>query len=85
MKVIWKYRLSDEVIHVPKNSKILSIQLQDNAPQIWILVDENEMEFEKRQFITIATGQPFHLENVNYISTYQDGSYVWHIFENLKI
>lgn len=81
MKVIWKYDISGERIQVPVWSKVLCVQLQNGIPQIWMLVDEDEKEFETRTFVIIGTGQSFNNKDMNYISTYQEFTYVWHVFE----
>ena len=83
MKVIWKYDISGERIQVPVWSKVLCVQLQNGMPQIWMLVDEDEKEFETRTFVIIGTGQHFYTDDLNYICTYQQGIFVWHIFEKV--
>ena len=81
MRVIWKYDISREIIRVPIWSKVLCVQLQDGEPQIWMLVDTEEKVFERRRFIVIGTGQSFNSKDMNYIGTYQQGIFVWHVFE----
>ena len=81
-KQIWKYSL-ENVIEMPKGAEILMIDIQNGQmfnAQMWVKVDtENEME--KRIFEVIGTGQNFDDTNKKYVGTYQDGPFVWHVFE----
>ena len=81
-KQIWKYSL-ENVIEMPKGAEILTVDIQNGQmfnAQMWVKVDtENEME--KRMFEVIGTGQNFDDTNRKYIGTYQDGPFVWHVFE----
>lgn len=83
MKVIWKYKIDMESIKVPKNSKVLCVQLQNDLPHVWMLVDTEEKEFDKRQFMVIGTGSFFHNKYMEYVCTYQEGIFVWHVFEKI--
>jgi len=83
MKRIYKYKLEDSV-EMPIGAKILSIQMQNNRPYIWALVD-TDAECEFRHFEIIGTGHDFpEADNFTYINTFQDGPFVWHIFELIK-
>ena len=81
-KQIWKYSL-ENIIEMPKGAEILTIDIQNGQmfnAQMWVKVNtENEME--KRMFEVIGTGQNFDDTNKKYIGTYQDGPFVWHVFE----
>ena len=81
-KQIWKYSL-ENIIEMPKGAEILTIDIQNGQmfnAQMWVKVDtENEME--KRMFEVIGTGQNFDDTNKKYVGTYQDGPFVWHVFE----
>ena len=81
-KQIWKYSL-ENIIEMPKGAEILTIDIQNGQmfnAQMWVKVDtENEME--KRMFEVIGTGQNFDDTNKKYIGTYQEGPFVWHVFE----
>lgn len=81
-KQIWKYSL-ENVIEMPKGAEILTIDIQNGQlfnAQMWVKVD-TENEVEKRMFEVIGTGQNFDDTNRKYIGTYQDGPFVWHVFE----
>lgn len=85
---IYKYEIPLEhdefVLDLPKNSKILSFQVQNNKSFIWAIVDEIA-EKEKRNFILLGTGQSFeedYLLGYNFIGMSQmnEGSLVLHLF-----
>jgi hypothetical protein len=82
---IWKYTLNGMVndIQMPMDAEILTVQLQDGQmfnACIWAKV-KPENELEKRQFVVIGTGHSFDDTNHKYIGTYQEGFFVWHVFE----
>lgn len=87
MKSIWKFLLNSDsttILLMPKDAKILSIQIQNDRPVMWVMVD-TDSEFEKRRFEPIMTGQEFEINRSDqrYIGTYQmlRGMYVVHVFE----
>jgi hypothetical protein len=82
---IYKYPLilaDYNPVVMPKGSTILDLQIQNNTPTIWVLVDTNTKYAEVRTFAIFGTGQ--EIENVNrykYIKTFQLNNFVWHVFE----
>ena len=85
MKQIYKYLLTIDAnnsIELPKNSKILSLQLQNNNPCIWVLVDPKE-PLEVINFVTYGTGHEIKSGLGDFIGTYQlhDGALVFHVFK----
>jgi hypothetical protein len=89
MKTIWKYDLTPIAnrfeLLMPVGAIILTLQLQDEKPVLWALVD-SEAKKERREFRLLMTGQPFELQgNYRYIGTYQfQYELVFHIFEQEK-
>ena len=92
MKSIWKKQLhhTDGCIEVtmPKESRILSVQNQNEEVCIWYLVD-TENENEKRYFEIFGTGHNIPVGmgiDREYIGTFQlrNGSLVFHLFERLN-
>lgn len=86
MKTIWKFQLAvtdTQRVSMPKGAKILAVQLQDKTLCMWAIVVEG-MEMEVREFQIYGTG---HMVNpkatLNYLATYQDPPFVWHVFERL--
>ena len=72
-------------IYIPLLSKVLSFQMQNGQPVLWVLADDNVTEDQKYlvHFRYIGTGQEVSKEMLNgkYIGTIQDGMFVWHLFE----
>jgi hypothetical protein len=85
---IYKYEVplehDDFTLELPKNSRILSFQVQNNKPFIWVIVNEM-LEKEKRKFKLFGTGQSFKEDDIlayNFIGTTQmnNGNLVLHLF-----
>lgn len=92
VKTIFKYNLDTttiQVIQMPINAKILTVQTQYNEPKLWVLVNPMAENFEERIIEIYGTGQPIEypsgFENRKYIGTYQlnEGKYVFHVFEKM--
>lgn len=93
MKTIWKFKLNEgdrQVISMPKNAQILSIQSQYGEPCMWVLVDvKDDVELEDRIFETFGTGHEIHYDmgiDRTHIGTYQvaGGSFIGHVFERIS-
>ena len=94
MITIWKYELAIqetcEVI-MPIGAKILSLQTQNDIPNIWVEVDDS-VQTETRTFKTYGTGHKINDITQKYIGTYvlHIGTYVlqktllvFHVYEVL--
>ena len=91
-KTIWKFELNPSIsgnhsFKIPKDSEILTVQMQNNNPCIWVLVNPNN-EVEERFFELFGTGHDVYCDmgiDRKYINTVQmqEGSLVFHIFERL--
>lgn len=86
---IFKYEVQIQdsiVIDLPIDSKILSFQVQNNKPYIWVLVDPAKQTVS-RYFTIIPTGTEIeYLDDVLiYIGTIQmaQGALVFHLFEDI--
>jgi len=81
MKVIHKYKLEAGPLRLTKGAEILTIQMQNGFPHIWVLLD-NEAEEDWKVFVIIGTGQEIPEKfDYKYIATYQQNTFVWHVFE----
>lgn len=91
MLTIFKYPVLIEdhfTLELPKDARILTVQIQRETPQLWALVD-SETEKETRYFRLSGTGHPLgedYLRITNYIGTFQmeNGALVFHLFEVKK-
>lgn len=86
--VIYKYpilaREENSFLLLPTGAKILAIQTQGDAISLWAQVDPKEKGTHTRFIKRIATGQEFDSQiSRTYISTVQEGPFVWHYFEIL--
>lgn len=86
-QVIFKYPLAtveEQVIEMPKGAEILSLQVQNNLPTLWAMVD-TEAPLEGRVFISVLTGGALKVprEGLSFLGTAQmnNGAFVVHVFE----
>jgi len=84
MKTIYKYTLNskDCTLQLPKGAEILTVQLQNENPTLWALVNPITVT-EERYICIVGTGWQVE-DNMKYITTYMDGYFVWHVFELIK-
>lgn len=85
-KTIWKYELAGDTqeLDIPEGGEVLTIQIQNGAICIWVLVDPNRPK-EKRSFEVVGTGEPILGNPGKYLGTIQERIYVWHIFETSEV
>ena len=86
MQTIYKYPFkiaSEVIIEMPKGAQILSIQIQNDIPTMWALID-TEKEMENVLFHIFGTGHTiprlFNYGPLDHLATFQQGIYVWHMF-----
>lgn len=81
---IWKFPVpvaNSFVISMPAEARILCLMTQDDALQLWALVDP-ERQSEQRFFRVVGTGHRIaDASSLIYIGTSQVGPMVWHLFE----
>ena len=83
--VIWKYplRLEDfQTVDLPVGSKILTVQLQNEMPYLWALVDP-EAPPVPCGILILATGEPTSSNPGEYINTLQWRHLVFHVFKKV--
>ena len=86
MLTIFKYPISvqENLIELPVGAEILTIQLQNGEPYIWVKLDDEELDIEEHSFIVVGTG--WNLGEIgNYLGTYQTNGLVWHVFHQKNI
>lgn len=84
MITVWKYNVlmaQGFEIEMPFNAQVLSVQMQDDAPCMWVKVDTAE-PLVSRSFAIVGTGNvvPQGYEH-GYVDTWQQGRFVFHLFE----
>ena len=85
MNNIFKYPVSLGEFEraLPKDRRILSVQMQGDNPCLWAMVDSSS-EIQKVKFIVRGTGHEFEPNTTqSYIGTFQmaGGGLIWHLFE----
>jgi hypothetical protein len=85
---IYKYPLpmDDEAgIQIPTGAQVLAVQVQNENPYIWALVETDAPPIIRR-FCIRGTGHTFKGNEGKYIGTFQlyDGNLVFHVFEERK-
>jgi len=89
-KIIWKYpiqRASEFTLDMPEGGfEFLSIQMQNGAPCMWVLIDPEQRKVPHR-FRVLPTGQEFDrgdLTRMPYLGTFQPVvGLVFHLFQVL--
>jgi len=85
-KTIWKYPITTNDcigLDLPVGAEILDIQIQNDMPCIWALVDPEAIKVN-RTFYIYGTGHVIEYScSKEYIGTYQlfGGELVFHVFE----
>jgi hypothetical protein len=86
MLTVWKFPIPIEgrqVLSLPRESQLLSVQMQGGLPCLWALVDPDAPK-EDRRFLWVGTGHPIQEpDTLRHVGTVQlaGGSLVFHLFE----
>lgn len=93
---ILKYKIDvtgKQVIKLPADSEVLTVQVQNGVPHIWakvydeesILKAHGEYKEEEHHISSYGTGNEIKNSCGRYIGTYQldEGSLVFHVFEQV--
>lgn len=83
-QTIYKYplKVSDEqTILLPKGAQMLTVQIQNGQPCLWVLIDPSNLPESRKVFIRGTAQDVTGLGR--YISTFQiyGGDLVFHVFE----
>ena len=91
MKKVFKYPVvfGDYFnLNLPKDAEILTVKQIYDEWFLWALVEDDAVEFEKRNFRICGTGHHFVEKYYKWITTETQeigGTiFIWHIFEILK-
>ena len=80
MKKIFKYVLTDDSCLFPINAKPLCVQLQNGRPTVWAEVDPEDPDKRNKRFFIIGTGHEIPFLNLEYVGTFQQEPFVWHVY-----
>ena len=81
-QVIWKFPfVVDSLVWVemPLDTKVLHVAMQGDTPCIWGAVSP-AFNKAQRKFFIVGTGHPIPA-NCQYVGTFQQGPFVWHLME----
>lgn len=76
MKTIYKYLVDAPL---PSDIEILHIAEQNGKYYLWGLTDPR-MQHPTFRLTVLGTGHPVD-DNLVYVGTFHEGSYVWHLFK----
>lgn len=85
MTKIYKYPFPLErefLLMLPVGAVILKAEMQGKQPCIWAMVNP-EAYLASRRFHIFGTGWEIDASGLTYINTFQQGPFVWHLFERL--
>lgn len=87
MRTIWKFPFfiaRRQIVNLPLGARMLSCQLQQGVPTLWVLVDEGAPIIDQ-EIWCIGTGHEVpRAEPLEFVATLQDGDgFVWHIFRRV--
>jgi hypothetical protein len=84
MKTVWKYPIDAQevTLNIPKDYKVLKIEMQRNTPTMWVEVDTDTKEVPKK-FKIFGTGWPLDNNVTRHAGSYiqAEGAFVWHVYE----
>jgi len=86
MKKIFKYRIEvkdEQVISIPKNSRILSVEEQFGQIVIYAVINTTEERTENYSIIIHGTGHPANdIDDCNFLDTVklENGALMFHVF-----
>ena len=68
-------------LEMPSNAKFRKVAMQANSVCIWAQLD-NEVKGRKlRKFLMVGTGREFDACKWDYVETFFDSQWVWHLYE----
>ena len=85
MSAVWKVPLQMEgqqLIKMPVGAELLTVQVQNDQPQIWARVDPTAPVADRR-IIMVGTGHQFTDDDHKYVGTFQlmGGGFIGHVFD----
>lgn len=88
MKTIYKFKIiiADTFsLEMPFGAKILKVDIQNEEPVLWALVNTDYETHETVYFRLIGTGHPMPKDILlKYVDTFQQPPFVWHLFKETK-
>jgi len=94
MKTIWKYEfpiVGEFTLSLPIEAKVLTAFVQvpnhgrSRSACLWAEVELFDIDVSpiKRDFVVVGTGHPIPEGDLRWVATFQDGQFIWHLYEVL--
>lgn len=84
MKVIWKFPMTSDnpenIFQMPAGAKIVFVDHQGGVLTMWVECDSSAPR-EKREFDVYGTGQEIVPDMATHLYSWQEGPFVWHLYE----
>jgi len=79
---IFKYpiNIGKTDIGLPVGSYVLSVQMQNGQPCVWVMLDPDDENKTVATFEVVGTGHDIDRTDKGFVGTFQDGAFVWHLF-----
>jgi hypothetical protein len=73
-------------INVPKDSKVLHFDFQNDKPHVWLeVITDGDHFYPTEDIFFSIVGTGFHVPDKHeHIGTVQQGPYVWHLYQEFK-
>lgn len=85
MRRVYKYHIGihpNTTLELPLGAKFLKADVQSHEFFLWFEVNLNPIT-ESRTFSVHGTGQDINSPHENWLGTFADGPYVWHVYEEI--
>ena len=82
---VFKYELKivdEQAIAMAYPATILTVMpdVENDRIMVYALADEDSAEFISRSFAVVGTGNPFDMQDLNFLGSVRDGWLRWHVF-----
>lgn len=84
MKTIYKYPISiadEQESTLPFGAEVIRVGLDpQDVPCVWAIVDTEQLAAQLKTIFVIGTGQEVRDDFFNYLGSFNQGPFVWHVF-----
>lgn len=82
---VFKYELKivdEQTIAMAYPAEILTVMpdVENDRIMVYALADEDSAEFISRSFVVVGTGNPFDMQDLNFLGSVRDDWLRWHVF-----
>ena len=87
MPIIYKYPLGiidEQYLDIPDLADVLAVKVQEGQLTLWVRIDSNRGHSKGVDIYIVPTGHPFDDHGQMYLTTFQSGHFVGHVFYTLN-